>query len=156
MSNEAVKQHVTTIHSCESTVALQPDGQGKERFYRTGKQVIAHCELGISIEVWFEEFQGMVAEVEAWAEQHASKIRSCYCSPNGSHVTIFVAPTSESFDFELAGELADLNSDLLRKFNIGNLEIHQIPWAEADRFINFPSSRRIYGEPRVSHSSMEA
>lgn len=108
------------------------------------------------IELWLEEIQGMVAEVANWAERNAKRVRSCYCSPSGSNVMIFVSPSSDSFDFELAAELADLNSTLLRQFNIGNLEIHQIPWKEADRFIDFTSSRRIYGEPRLSSTTMEA
>ena len=150
------KKSLQTIRENEAKIALHPDGSGKERFYRTGRQVIAHCELAISVEVWFTEFGSMVEYAAQWASARASSIRTCYCSPSGSRVVLFVVPISTSFDFKLSEELADLNSDLLKKFNIGNLEIHQVPGAEADRFIDFKSSQLIYGSPQITPTAVDA
>jgi len=134
------------IHENEGPIAIQPDGAGRERFYRTGKQIIEACELDIGVELWFGELQGMVAEVRRIAKEHVGRIRSCYCSPIGSRVTIFFSPKSESFDFELADQLATLNTSLLHRFKVGNLELHQVPWAELSRFINLDEAWLIYGE----------
>jgi len=145
---------LVTVRGNEEKVALHPGDQGKERFYRTGRQVIAHCELGISVETWFDEFQSLVAESEKWMAERSDRVRACFCSPSMTHIVLFVVPSLDSFDFELADELTELNISLLNKFNIGNLEVHQIPWVEKERFVGFNSARLIYERPQSPPTPM--
>ena len=138
----------------ERPVVLRPDDD--DLFVRTGKQVIEACRLGISIELWLSELHAMLDAVRHWAAQRAGHVRSCSCSPRGGRMTLFFVPTSGRFDFDLADELAALNGRLVKEFNIGMVEIHQVPWEELDRFLDPDSVRRVYGEQPESHSAVEA
>ena len=123
---------------------LHPDDD--DLFVRTGRQVIDACRLGISIDVWLEELTSLAGELRAWATERSTKVRACYLTTRSSRVVAFVAPTSPNFDFDLADELAVLNTALLRKFNVGMIELHQVPWGELDRFLDTETARLVYGE----------
>ena len=97
----------------------------------------------------------MAEAVGRWSEERAAKVRACYCSPLGAKVVFFFFPSSGTFDFALANELAELNLTLCNTFNVGTIETHQIPWADADRFLNLEASRRVYGEPLHPPQPME-
>lgn len=113
-------------------------------FIRTGRQVIYACRLDISIEVWTQECESMYEEVSNWAAQRADRILACYAVPRGIGIGLFFVPRSESFDFDLAEELADLTSKLVRTYNVGPVEIHQIPDDEKVRFIGSNTAREVY------------
>lgn len=115
-------------------------------FVRTGKQVIDSCRLGISVELWLEELSSVMKEVESWCEARKDRVRSCYCAPRIAKLAFFFLPVAERFDFDLADELADLNSHLLKDFNVGMVETHQVPWVEADRFLDPVTARLVHGE----------
>lgn len=125
-------------------------------FVRTGRQVIEACRLNISIEVWLSELEAMLAEVKAWAESRHERIRSCYCTPRGRKMVLFFVPLTGRFDFNLADELADLSSHLVKTFNVGMVETHQVPWDEVDRFLDVQNSQLVYGEQREPHPAVEA
>jgi hypothetical protein len=128
----------------ERSVVLHPADD--DLFVRTGTQVIGDCRLGISVELWIKEFLGAVEEVRSWSNDRREKIRSCYWAPMGSRVTFFFMPAGAQFDFDLADQLAQLNSDLLSKFNVGAVELHQIPWEEWDRFLSLKTARHVHGD----------
>jgi hypothetical protein len=115
-------------------------------FVRTGRQVIEDCRLGISIELWMKELSGVLDEVRRWSIERRDRIRACYCAPTGSRITFFFAPVGEQFDFDLADNLAQFNAELLHKFNVGMVELHQIPWDEWERFLTLETGRHVYGD----------
>ena len=125
-------------------------------FMRTGKQVIEACRLGIGFEVWVDEVNSMIEYVRDWALQHSDKLAGCYISPRGSNVGLYFIPRSESFDFDLADLLAPLNRDLMKQFNVGMIEINQIPSGELDRFTRPDARRAILPHERITHQSVEA
>lgn len=123
---------------------IQPLDQ--DVFVRTGQQIIEACQLRISVDVWMDELQSLLDEVTAWAAHHADRITACYVVPHGARVMLFFTPATDSFDFSLAADLADLNVDVVRRFNIGMVEVRQIPTGELDRFVDPNAARQIYGE----------
>jgi len=138
-----------------SSVHIHPDGgdfilhpDDNDLFMRTGKQVIEACRLGISIDVWVDEFNNMLADAKSWCTDHSDKVRSCFCSPVGARITLFFSPGSEAYDFDLAELLAELNSRLNKQYNIGMVEVRQVPWSQIDRFIDPEKARLIYGDER--------
>ena len=125
-------------------------------FVATGKQVIEACRLHISVDVWFQELSAMLQEVRSWAQKRGSQVRSCFCVPRGTRVILFFVPATPQFDFDLADALAILNGELVKGFNVGMIEVRQIPWDELDRFLNTDKAKLVYGEQPESHQPVEA
>ncbi len=148
------KQPGLKVRENDSHVLLHPADD--DLFVRTGRQVIEACRLGIGIDLWLSELDSMLERVRDWAGQHASRIRSCFCAPRGSQIALYFSPALDRFDFDLADELASLNGELVKYFNIGMIEIHQVPESELDRFIDQSSARLVYGQHRKSHPPVEA
>ncbi len=149
MKAKEEKNNIQCIHERKdgnTSYLLHPEDN--DLFVRTGRQVIASCQLGISLELWLNELSSMMKAVHDWANVHAGHVRACYCAPQGTSVVFFFAPKSEQFDFDLADELAAFNLELLRTYNVGMAEMRQIPWSEFDRFVNptAATNRLIYGE----------
>ena len=69
---------------------------------------------------------------------------------------MFFSPKSTAFDFELADCLSVLNLELIQRFNVGTVEVHQIPWNEIDRFVDTESTKLIYGEHYKPPEAVEA
>lgn len=136
----------------ENQYVLHPSDN--DVFVQTGKQVIEACKLGISIDIWLDEFGSMLKEVSKWSEEN-TKIRACYCSPVGSCINLFFSPNSETYDFDLADELTTLNHTLIRKFKVGIVEVHQVPFDELDRFISVETARKVHGSDLAAHQSVE-
>jgi len=136
-------QRIREATDGETPYVLHPENN--DLFVRTGKQIIASCQLTISLDLWLNELSAMMKEVHDWAGHRADRIRTCYCVPQGPSIVFFFSPQSNQFDFDLADELAAFNLHL-RKFNIGMAEVRQVPWREFDRFVNPTSSRWLYGE----------
>ena len=135
-------------------VVLRPENN--DIFVRTGKQVIAGCSLGISLELWLDELSSLIAYVTQWTEQHSKKVDACFIEPRPRCIMLFFVPISKSFDFDLADDLVQLNAKVIKDFNVGMVETHQIPYSELERFLNPSMAKQIYGEPRQSHSPVEA
>jgi hypothetical protein len=45
---------------------------------------------------------------------------------------------------------------VVNEFNVGMVEMRQVPWAETDRFLDPASARVIYGEELPAHSAVDA
>lgn len=130
----------------DRSVMMYPSTEGHEAFSRTGKQVIVSCQLGIGIDLWFQELDAMLQHVGEWAGERRTVVRSCYCAAKIQKIVLYFLPVSASFDFDLADQIVDLNVQLMQRFNVGMVESHQIPWDEADRFLTAGSARFVYGE----------
>ncbi len=130
--------------------------ENDDLFVRTGRQVIAACQLGISMEVWIEELVAMLDVVRAWTTKRAARVRACYCAPRGAKVILFFVPVSDHVDFDLADELTDLNTELVNTFNVGMIEVRQVPGDELDRFITLDAARQVYGGQSEPHRPVEA
>lgn len=127
-------------------------------FIRTGRQIISSCKVTISLELWLNELSAMMKKVHDWAASQASRIRTCYCAPQGMSIVFFFSPKTNQFDFDLADELAILNKKLLQEFNVGMVEMRQIPWDEFDRFVNpiTTTTKHIYGQQLQPLAAVEA
>jgi len=129
----------------DSSVILHP--ADNDLFVRTGKQVIASCQLSIGLEVWLDELAAMGRRVHEWCHERRDRVRACYCAPRGPRIVYFFMPPADCFDFAMAEALADLGMELDAGFNVGTVELHQVPWKESGRFVDPSSAKLIYGEP---------
>ena len=138
----------------ETRFVLHPEND--ELFTRTGKQVIEACRLDISIEVWFHERNSMFDHILRWINEKelSDKILGCYAVPRGIGIGLFFVPCQKTFDFDLADQLAKLSAQLVQGFNIGPVEIHQLPEEEMDRFIIPEAAIEIYRNAGKSHQTM--
>jgi hypothetical protein len=139
----------THIRESDSSIVLHPENQ--DLFTRTGKQIIAACQMDISVQVWLDELQSMFAEVSEWCTRRADKIKCCLAQGRGAKVLLLFVPLSEKFDFALATELAVLNRELVTHLNIGMVELGQIPDSDISRFLEVERTKIIYGKsPQAS------
>jgi hypothetical protein len=144
---------VPYVSAEDPQVVLHPEDN--DLIVRTGKQVISACQLNISVELWLHELTSLSAHVQAWAQRQPNVV-SVHLTPQGGKIALFVSPRGESFDFDLADSLADLHMHLVKNFNVGMVEILQIPSKELDRFVDGARARAIYVNPTGSHSAVEA
>lgn len=135
--------HIHEQSDGERQYILHPEDN--DLFVQTGRQVIAGCRLGISINVWLSEVTSMFDYLRAWIrEKVVDRIMACYAVPRGATTYLFFIPRDDAFDFELADLLARLNVELITKYNVGQVEIHQMPESELDRFVVPGMSVEIY------------
>ncbi|MFP4052951.1 MAG: hypothetical protein ACLFV7_03705 [Phycisphaerae bacterium] len=83
-------------------------------------------------------------EVEKWIGDRSGRVLSCHAVPRGIGIALFFVPAAESFDFDLADELVGLSANLVRHFNVGPVEIHQIPQDELERFVPPKTAWTVY------------
>ena len=147
-NDKQTRSHVREDEDGERQFVLHPGND--ELFMRTGKQVIEACRLNISIEVWRGEIHAMFDHVRRWVREQGleSRIVACYAVPRGAGTGLFFVPQSNGFDFDLADQLAKLNIQLMRGFNIGPVEVHQLPKDELDRFVVPEAALEIYARCR--------
>lgn len=129
-------------------VVLHPSND--DLFVRTGKQVIEACQLGIGLELWLKELESAIEEVRAWCSTK-SAVAACHVAIFRSRVNFFFIPQTTYYDFDLGLELSDLNVQLYQRYNVGMVEIHQLPEREMSRFIPSDSSRLIYVHQAATH-----
>jgi hypothetical protein len=98
----------------------------------------------------------MIAFVGDWTGAHSNAVEACFIEPRPRCVMLFFIPSSERFNFDLADELVKLNARLMKDFNVGMVETHQIPENELDQFLNYSMAKQIYGQPRKPHNAVEA
>lgn len=145
---------ITAEKDADRPFIIHPEDD--DLFVRTGREVIEACRLNISLELWLKELQGVFDTVIRWSTERRDRVRACFCEPRGSKMVFFFVTGSNRFDFDLADELADLNTRVVNGFNIGMVEMLQIPEAELDRFVNVDTSRPIYGRHPGPHRAVEA
>jgi len=137
----------------ERAVVVHP--HDNDLFVRTGRQVIEACQLRISLEVWMQEVEGMIDRVGEWARQHEDAVERVYAVPRGSRLIFFVVPRGTRFHFDLADEMATLNIDLVKSFNVGTVELRQIPRGEVERFIGEQATEVTDGGFGQPHQAVE-
>jgi len=138
----------------ERSIVFHPEDD--DLFVRTGRQVIEASRLGISIEVWLHEFREMLQAVRRWCEEHADRVHACYAGPRGAGLGLFFIPRGARYDFDLADLLTPLNGQLVNEFNIGMIEIYQIPESEISRFVAPNAARIVYAYDRSASSTVES
>lgn len=146
---EAQATHIRAGEDGEKQFVFHPESN--DVFVRTGMEVIASCQIGISIQVWLEELGEFLREVAVWSQSRATSVRAVFAHPIGSRIVLYVIPTSSSFDFDLADLLAKLNRDMVKKFPvIGMVEVLQVPWNDRQSFVS-ESAKCIYGNSGSTH-----
>ena len=126
--NKAKAICIQEAHDGDTQVILHPEDN--DLFIQTGRQVINACRLNISIDVWMKELTTVFHLVVEWARGHSNKVLACYCEPKGTKIILFFVPALGRFDFDLAEELSELNTKLISDFNIGMVEVRQVPEKE--------------------------
>jgi hypothetical protein len=138
------------LHDAQRNYVIAPEN--RDLFVRTGRQVIAACDTQMKIERWLEVYEAMLGAVRDFAEDHADRVAECYAVPRGAKTALSFVPRSQSFDFELASELAKLQFDFHQRFAniVGAIEVGQIPSWDLRRFLDPDAAERIF--PPVSSS----
>lgn len=152
--DRSTRRDTLHVSSDVSQIVLHPSNN--DIFVRTGQQAIADCHLGISLDVWLDELRSMLGHVVEWIRARPARVVRAYCGAHGARTVLFLVPQTSQFDFDLADELAMLNIDLVQRFNVGMVEIHQIPEDEQDRFVSPETAQLIYGADPVAHSAVDA
>jgi hypothetical protein len=138
--------HIRSDRDGDQQFVLHP--ANNDLFVRTGRQLIEGCQLSISLDVWMKELHGMFLHVATWCGQRKEYVAECWAAPRGNKVLLFFVPGGTQFNFDLAEELADLNRDIMNDFNIGAIEVGQIPATQIARFLDPEKATQIYGGPR--------
>lgn len=125
-------------------------------FVLTGKQMIASCSLSVSIETWLGELELAREAIDEWCQKHSSKIIAAYLIPRPSQLAVYLVRDAGRFDFDLADESTELVTDLIRDYNLGMVELFQIPPNEVERFVDVSYNQPIYGSGNPTHRPMEA
>lgn len=140
--------HIRVDRDADTRFVIHPESN--DVFVRSGKQVVASCEIGISLEVWLGELNELFLSIAKWCKGHPA-VRAAFAQPIGSRTAIYVVPASSSFDFDLADELAVLNISLARTYRIlGMIEVLQVPWDDKESFIG-QAAKCIYGNSGSAH-----
>lgn len=150
------QQDKITINERDGDVPVVLRPENNDLFGRTARQVISACQLGISVELWLNELTAMLTKVSRWSAERSQAIRACFCAPGGTRTILFFVPVIGRFDFDLADQLTALNAELVKEFNVGMVEVRQVPWEELDRFLNPDSAKLVYGEQPESHPAVDA
>jgi hypothetical protein len=146
--------HIRADHDGDRRFLLHPSNDDK--FVRTGKQIIEACELKIGIEVWFENLNFMLEHVRQWCQQWAKHVQACIAAPQGSRVALYFMPHGEQCDFDLYDGLAILNRDLIMQFNVGMIDVYQIPASELETFVESQYATVVYGDVPAAHQPVDA
>ncbi len=154
-STQKSAKHVHELHDADRNFVFHLSDN--DIFVRTGRQLIEACQLNISIELWRQELDLMFGYIKKWCEKSPRKIRTCICEPRRARLMLHFIPAGEHFDFDLADDIAGLDSYLSRNYkNVGLVEAGQIPWNEMDRFLNDFLCFVIYGEHPVTRDPVDA
>lgn len=144
--------HIREDTDCEKQYVIHPEDN--DLFVRTGRQVIEGCRLSISVEVWLEECHSMFEHVHQWATERSDAVKCCYGAPRGAGLAFFVVPKADEFNFDLADELAEL-SIALKQYNVGTVELYQIPTGEIERFVAKETARLVYRDAGSAPETVE-
>jgi hypothetical protein len=120
--------------------------ENRDLFVRTGRQVIAACNMQLRIERWLEVYEAMLGSVRDFAEDHADRVAECYAVPRNTKTVLSFVPKTQGFDFDLADALASLQFDFQERFGklVGAIEVGQVPAWDLRRFLDPDEAQRIY------------
>jgi hypothetical protein len=147
------QRHIREDANGHRRFILHPEDN--DTFVRTGRQVVEGCRLGISVEVWLDECKAMFERVREWAQARAERVQACYAAPETSGIKFFFVPFSETYDIALDEELTDLDVELFRRFNVGTVDVLEIPARSLDRFLPPEATVLIYGDAARPPQSVE-
>lgn len=147
MENTPIQKR-ETVHIHEHHVAdknVMVHYKDEDRLLLTGRSMINSCKLGISVETWLDELENAIGEVGAWCAERSEKVQQAYLVPKSPQLPFYFVQVQAAYDFDLADEITTLNTNLIRNYNLGMIEMFQIPESELDRFVSVDQSRKIYG-----------
>lgn len=147
----AIKNRTKTIQldAAEAERQVVVTTEDEDRFSLTCAQAIEACKIHTSRKVWFEELRSLFLHVNGWAIKNKDHVRSCYAQPRAGLVAIFIIPIKDSFDFDLADQIADLDLELSQEFPLVPAEVLQIPGGEEDglrTFVDSDIAKHLYGK----------
>jgi len=154
MSSSSESAHIFQSRDGDRQFIIHPEND--EIIVSTGKQIIQGCQLSISVAVWLDELKSMVAHLQKWCSERSARVSGCYLEGRGSKILLLFIPTGTRFNFDLADELAVLNRELVAGFNIGMVEVGQIPAGDVDRFLDLEKARLVYGNSSEASGSVAA
>jgi hypothetical protein len=97
----------------------------------------------------------MIQMVAEWANRHNQQVSECHAVLRPSGIAFFIVPKKDSFDFDLAAEIVDLDREV-EGFNVGQVELYQVPAAELRRFAAPADCIQVYSNADSAHSPVEA
>ena len=123
-------------------------------FVKTGRQVLAACQLADDVAAAFRAWQGqfgvMLEFVADWANRQAERVRNVVVVGRGGKLILMLLPTDEAFDFNLAEASSDLRYDLMKLFSaVGEIDILQVPAWDWQRFFGPDEVIACYGPDLV-------
>ena len=131
------KGSVQTIHELQHAARqFRIITSSEDILHRTGQQIVAACQLQISVAAWHQNFELMIQHVAAWCEERADKIVAGLVNLRNDKTVFYIIPKSDEFDFELGREQAILDIYLNTRGGIGYAETRQIPVWEIQRFVS--------------------
>jgi hypothetical protein len=156
----------TSIPAQQRTARIEDaaDGQrcyviapaNRDLFIRTGRQVIAACNMQIRVERWLQVYEAMLGAVMDFSQSHAEAVSECYAVPRNAKTVLSIVPKSASYDFDLAELLGELQFELQKQFGniLGPIEVGQIPSWDIDRFVNRSEAERLFPIAGVTDPSI--
>ena len=151
MTPDAFQQQEKPVHiHADDAQPIVFHPANDDLFVRTGQEVIASCQLGIGLELWLKEVDTVIEDVRAWCQANPA-VQSCHVAVFRGRVNLFFIPVSASYDCQLGLELSDLTARLYQQYNIGMIEVHQLPDRELSRFMPLSASRKIYVQQAAAH-----
>lgn len=139
-------------HDGDRNVVLTPANQ--DRFIMSCKDAVASCE---SVSLWSADFRGLIAHLTEWVKGREGKLTSIFVSPADRRIGVFVVSASESFDFDLAEQVAELSHEILLHFKNIWPQALLIPGGDPDCLASFVDQRlalQVYGPISESQETM--
>jgi hypothetical protein len=108
---------------------------GEEIITRTAEQLARASKIQIGAEVWADNFWRMIEHVRQWADLRKDKLHRVVVVFRSDKVVFGIVPRSDSYDYDLGFEQAELDIHLNTRGNIGYIETRQIPHWDETTFI---------------------
>ena len=139
---------VDSARNAEQRFVFSPENN--DIFVKTGRQVLAACQLADDVAAAFKAWQGqfgvMLEFVADWANRQAERVRNVVVVGRGGKLILMLLPTDEAFDFDLAEASSDLRFDLMKLFSaVGEIDILQVPVWDWQRFFGRDEVIASYG-----------
>jgi len=122
----------------------------EDRFFTTCEKAAWSCQMGDKILRFHERYKEILTCVRQWIDRNTDQVASCYSAFQDHQLMFFFVPKVGRYDFDLSDKLADLDIDLVTRFEEFHCETLQIPAATSDTlstFINTTEAQQLYYVP---------
>ena len=138
-----IAHHLHEREVSDKQVVVHPDDD--DLFVVAGKNLIRSCRLQSSIELWLKELELAKNYIRSWCQVRRDKVIAAYLVPRPTRLSLFLVQQSDAYDFDLSDDVTDLDLDLNKDYNLGNVEPFQIPAAEVLRFVDLQQADQLHG-----------